>query len=151
MSCNRRGEIFEEAINHCRWKKNLKEVLGSIRLTEYKEKNFKEIFTHFYKVCQEIDGIGMLTVYDIASGICNHYNIPIDKIYIVGNGPKRAIKILDMKLKEDIINGVKLKYTTIEDVHIAFKKKDDIVPKEIIESQDCNKYESFLCQWQKDK
>ena len=58
--------------------------------------------------------IGLLTIYDIASDIWRYYGNMIDKVYIVGSGPKRAIKLLGIKTKTN--STIKLKYVSIEDV-----------------------------------
>ena len=42
-----------------------------------------------------------MLMYDISAEFAKYYNIKIDKVYIIGNGPKRAVKIL--KLKRSII------------------------------------------------
>ena len=90
-SCNISTNIFQEAINHCRWKKALYSILKKINIIDYENKTFEEIIIEIYNICDNVKGVGMLTIYDIKSTICRYYKINIDKVYIIGNGPKRAV------------------------------------------------------------
>ena len=77
------NNIFQEAISHCRWKKVLHNILKDINISVYKNKTFEEIITEVYNICKNIDGIGMLAIYDITSAICRHNKVNIDKVYII--------------------------------------------------------------------
>jgi hypothetical protein len=92
--CNRSTNIFQEAIDHCRWKKALHSILNKINMVKYENKTFEQIMIEIYNICDNVKGVGMLTIYDITSAICRYYKINIDKVYIIGGGPKRAVKIL---------------------------------------------------------
>ena len=89
----------------------------------------------------------MLSMYDISAGICRYYNINIDKVYIIGNGPKRAIKILDLKKKKHSIqNKLNLYYVEKKDIDKAFKKLKLKIPRYLKTGDD---YETYICTWQK--
>lgn len=90
-----------------------------------------------------------MCVYDISSEICRYNNININKIYIIGNGPKRAIKLLNINYKLQKINkDISLKYVEINEVLNALKLKNyDITA--IKNKNDGDEFESFLCNWQK--
>ena len=104
-SCGSKRYIFQEAIDHCRWKSVLRnQVLTRTELQErnldcFIGKSFDEILLYVYNICDQIEGIGMLTIYDITSAICRYNKINIEKVYIIGKGPKRAIRLLDIKVK----------------------------------------------------
>ena len=142
---NKIEDIFREAISHVRWKNKMKKLLNDNfkKINKYKNKNFTQIFAEVNIICANYDGIGKLSVYDICSSICRHHNINIDKIYIVGNGPKRAVKLLGLKTKQHI----GMNYVEIKDVKIAFDKKGykKIYPN----TNNGDDFESWLCNWQK--
>jgi hypothetical protein len=151
-SCNNSTNIFQEAIDHCRWKKVLHLVLEKINISDYENKTFEEIIFEIYNICDNVNGIGMLTIYDITSAICRYYKINIDKVYIIGNGPKRAVKLLDIKTKTHKINDkIKINFVDIIDVINAF----DINCYELHENIKNNKngdiLETYICNWQKTK
>lgn len=87
-NCTNSKNIFQEAINHCRWKNVLCNVLKKINISNYKNKNFEEIIVDIYNICDNVEGVGMLAVYDITAGICRYHKINIDKVYIIGSGPR---------------------------------------------------------------
>ena len=104
-SCGSKISIFQEAIDHCRWKTVLRNnvltqnELQEHNLHQFAGKRFDEIILRVYNMCDKIKGIGMLSIYDITSAICRYNKIIIDKIYIIGKGPKRAISLLNIKAK----------------------------------------------------
>ena len=143
-------DLFYEAISHCRWKYVLLKYLEELNILDYKNKNFEEIFIMIYNSCQSIKGLGMLTIYDITSGICKYYNINIDNVYIIGNGPKRAIKLLNCKTKIHKINcDIKLYYVIIKDIINCFDIKNIKLPEIIRYCNNGDIIESYLCNWQK--
>ena len=86
-------------------------------------------------------------MYDISAGICRYYNIKIDKVYIIGNGPKRAIKILNLKKKKhNIQKKINLYYVEKKEINNAFKKLKLKIPRHLKTGDD---YESYICNWQK--
>ena len=97
--------VFQEAIDHCRWKSVLRNKVLTIselqenKLHQFAGKSFDEILLFIYNICEKVEGIGMLTIYDITSAICRYNKIIVEKIYIIGNGTKRAIKLLNIKSK----------------------------------------------------
>lgn len=103
-------------------------------------------------MCKKIKGLGLLTTYDITASICKQHNIPIDRVYIIGSGPKRAIELLGLEAKKKWINKIPVNYVEIQDVIKAFeKKKFDIsdTDSEIKLTKNGDLVESFLCKWQK--
>ena len=118
-------------------------------IIKFKNNTFEEIFINIFNLTKQIYGIGLLCVYDITSVICRYNHININKIYIIGNGPKRAIKLLNINYKLQKINkDISLKYVEINVVLNVFKLKNyDIIV--IKNKNDGDEFESFLCNWQK--
>ena len=144
--------IFSEALSHSRREKLLFDIINTIDIKNFKNKTFDEIYISMYELCKTKDQLGPLTTYDLTSGICKYYNISIDKVFIVGKGPKRAIEILELKSqikKYYIKKDLTLDYVNIKEVIEAFENKyysiDDIISK----SNNGDTVESFLCKWQK--
>lgn len=158
-SSSSKRSLFQEAIDHCRWKSVLRKyVLSHNELQEHNlhkfaDKCFEEIFSRVYNICYNVAGVGDLTIYDIAAAICLYNNIIIQKIYIIGNGPKRAISfsLLNIKTKTQKIDGVSLRYVEIPEVLKAFNEKNYEVDPYIKNSHNGDHWESYLCNWQKDK
>ena len=92
-SCNHSTNIFQEAINHCRWKKALHYVLKQINIVNYENKTFEEIILEIYNICDNIEGVGMLSIYDITAAICRYNKINIDKVYIIGTARIEKAKL----------------------------------------------------------
>ena len=144
--CNNNG-IYEEALSHCRWKTVLKKNKHKRKIKNFKNNNFAEIIIKVYTIFKNIKGIGMLSMYDISAGICRYYDIKIDKVYIIGNGPKRAVKILNLKKrKHNIYEKLNLYYVEKKDIDNAFKKLNLKIPRCLKTGDD---YESYICNWQK--
>jgi len=93
----------------------------------------------------------MLTIYDITSAICRYNKINIEKIYIIGKGPKRAICLLDVKAKSQKIENITLKYVEIPEILKAFQEKNYEINLQIKNSNNGDDFESYICNWQKDK
>jgi hypothetical protein len=142
---------FQEAIDHCRWKRNLRTVIMSPELhnDNFRGLSFEEIFTRVNDLCENVRGVGILSVYDITSAICRHHNIIIDKVYLIGRGPKRAARLLNIKAKTKRIKNVPLKYIEISDIIDAFKIGKYKL--EIESTDNGDHFETFLCNWQKGK
>jgi len=137
--------IFQEAIDRCRWKKYLEEYLKEIHLEEKMGEytSFEEILVDIYQLFEKKRGLGMSVIYDIVVAICRFHKIVINKVYIVGNGPKRAIKILRLKTKVHKIGIVKLNFVELVDVVRAFA----LIGIELSE-QDVGGVQSYLYNWQ---
>jgi hypothetical protein len=151
-SCNVSTNIFQEAIDHCRWKKVLHSFLKKINIFDYENKTFEEIIFEIYNICHNVKGIGMLTVYDITSAICRYYKINIDKVYIIGNGPKRAVKLLNIKTKKHKINDkIKLNFIEIVDVINVFDINSYVLDENIRNTKNGDILETYICNWQKTK
>jgi hypothetical protein len=142
--------IFDEAMNHCRWKKVMENLLKDIKIENYRGKNFDEIFISIHNNFIGIKGIGMLAIYDIVSAICRYYKINIDKVYIVGKGPKRAITLLNINTKNyQIYENINLKYVEISDIINAFTMNNIEIDKQIVKTKNGDMVESYICNWQK--
>tara|TARA_B100001094_G_C17878081_1_gene645480 strand:+ start:129 stop:734 length:606 start_codon:yes stop_codon:yes gene_type:complete len=137
--------VFQEAINHSRNNNKLKSIINTHfdNIYKYKNKPFDQIYTHVKNIIDNYKYIGALTIYDISSCICRKLKINIDRIYIVGNGPKRAIKLLKLKTNRD--KTLKLNYVEIRDVKNKFKDTNVKLPN----SNNGDEFESWLCVWQK--
>jgi len=143
-------EVYSEAISHCRWKTTLRDTLQNIDIEIYRTNSFKEIFTSIYNICKDINGLGLLSIYDISSSICKYHNIIIDKVYIIGDGPKRAIELLHLNPKIDVINdNIKLKYVEIHEIIDSFQINNYNLDERLLTSNNGDTFESYLCNWQK--
>ena len=149
---NEEQNIFEEAIGHCRHKyKLIKLIKENIDIDKFKNNNFEEIILIISKMCKNIDQLGNLSIYDLSSCICRHHNIPIEKIYIIGGGPRNAInKILKIKKTLHKFNkDFKLHYVEIDNVIKRFDEKKYKLSDEMRKSRNGDKWETFLCEWSK--
>jgi hypothetical protein len=152
-------ELFHEAIAHCRWKTVCRNFINNLDISQYANHTFEEIFAAIFTQVANINGVGLLTIYDITAAICRHYNINIERVYIIGGGPRRAIRILNIRAKRQKINGeITLKYVDIEDVIAAFDKNSInhgfnhglyVLDETMRNNRDGNLMESYLCNWQK--
>lgn len=153
-TCGKSTNIFQEAIDHCRWKSVLHNVLQEVNIKHYENMIFEEIFSEIYEVCSKYKGVGLLSVYDISSAICRTYKIPINRVFIIGGGPKRAIKLLNIKSKKHKINDtISVKYVEIDDIVNAFDNNGFGTELEdnIRNSKNGDIFETFICNWQKKK
>ena len=156
-SCGSKRYIFQEAIDDCRWKKVLrnnvlvKTEFQEHNLHQFTGKSFNEILLFVYNICDKVEGIGILTIYDITSAICRYNKINIEKIYIIGKGSKRAIRLLDIKAKSQKIENITLNYVEIPEILKAFQEKNYEINLQIKNSNNGDDFESYICNWQKDK
>lgn len=151
-SCNNSTNIFQEAINHCRWKKALLSILKKINIVIYENKTFEEIIFEIYNICDNVKGVGILTIYEITSAICRYYKINIEKVYIIGNGPKRAVKLLNIKIKKHkITDKINLNFVDILDIINAFDINNYVLNENIRNSKNGDILETYICKWQKTK
>ena len=142
--------MFEEAYSHVRWKFALPQALDKINIADYQYYTFEEIISNIYEKVKPIKGLGMLAVYDITSAICRHYNKNIEKVYIVGGGPQRAIQILGIIPKKHKINKINLFYVEIDEIITAFDNKSLKIDEDIRKCKNGDIIESYICNWQKD-
>ena len=148
--------IFQEAMDHCRWKRQLDTVLLRPELhdnilQDYSGKSFEEILLTVYNICEKVTGVGMLTVYDIVAAICRFNNINIERVYIIGGGPVRAARLLNIKLKTHKIEKIALKYIEISEIIEAFDKLKLEIDTHVKQSSSGDEFETYICNWQKDK
>jgi hypothetical protein len=145
-------DVFQEAICHCRHKKKLLDFLKDIYIIirTYENNTFEEIIIDIHNKCVNIKGIGILTIYDIAIGICDYHNIDIEKVYIIGSGPKRAIKLLKIKTqKHKISDTLKINYTNIPTIINAFDENNIEINEFIRNNKNGDILETYICEWQK--
>jgi len=148
------SDIFEEAFSHCRWTTALSGVVEIVKANMeqglYINKTFDDIIMRVYSLCRDVKGLGMLSAYDIASAICRFYSINIDKVYIIGGGPRRAVKLLDLKTKKHIVsNDIKINYVEVVDLLQALSSHNVELERELITSTNGDLFETFICIWQK--
>jgi len=146
--------MFQEAYSHSRRKGALKGAFARPELQEstiqqFKGSSFDNIFQHVYKTCYVPKTIGALCIYDISAAICRHLQINIDNIFIIGKGPQRAVRLLNLTPKTRAIGDITLKYVEIGDVLSAFHKNGYIIDPAIKDSKNGDTFESYLCKWQK--
>lgn len=143
-------DVFQEAICHCRHKKKLLDFLKDINIITYENKTFEEIIIDIHNKCIHIKGLGLLTIYDTTIAICNYYKVIIDKVYIIGGGPKRAIKLLKIKTqKHKISDTLKINYTNIPTIINAFDENNFEINEFIRNNKNGDILETYLCEWQK--
>ena len=123
---------------------HIKTVVNSI-INECKENTFEEIVYKVHSVSSPVKGIGRLGVYDLSNGICKKYGINVNRVYIVGPGPKRAVKLLGLSVKLQRFGNFKMHYVEIYEVIAAFKVRG----LSIITSNNGDDYETYICEWQK--
>ena len=133
--------LFQEAISHCRWKTVLRDhVLKIIDISEYNNKTFEQIFINIHEICSKVRGIGMLCTYDICAALCRLHGVHIDRVYIIGGGPRRAVQLLNLKLHVHVLNeSIKLQYVHLCDVNESLGEQ----------FTDGDSAETHLCRWQK--
>ena len=136
LSCKK--VLFWEARCHCRHKTILEAFLNNLDLNNFKNKSFEQIFLELKNIPRRKGSIGNLTLYDIASDIVRHNGGQIHKVYIIGSGPKRAIKILGINKRLDPVT--RLHFVSCEDVVRACKLEP---------TTDGDLLETYICQWQK--
>ena len=150
MSCSNNSNLFQEAISHCRWEKVLQSFLTNLDITQFQNKSFDDIFVSIFNMCQSIKGLGTLTVYDITSSICRRYNVVIDKVFIIGSGPKRAIKLLHIKpIIYKVSKKINIHCVSIDDIIRAFDKEGFQLDDSIRYCTNGDIIETFICNWQK--
>lgn len=141
--------IFQEAVNHCRWKTVLKQQLPTIEaaLPTFRGETFEEVFRSIHARFQSVKGVGRLSTYDVTAAICRYHDIPIQRVYVIGNGPKRAATLLGLLTRPHFIApGVRLNTLDIQDVNRALQSRGIRGPSNLT---DGDALESFLCNWQK--
>lgn len=147
--------IYIEAYGHCRWKRVLvRDILSNTVLQEenlslFSDNTFEEIYMTVKDICDKVKGTGPLSVYDITVAICRYNKININKVYIVGGGPRRAVELLNLKPKKQKIGRILLKYVEIHDLHNAFLEINHELTLELQNSINGDDYESYICNWQK--
>jgi hypothetical protein len=143
--------FFSEAIRHSRNRNLLREKLTqNINIDDYANKTFEQIISEISISLYVYKKIGPLAFYDITSAICRYHNINIEKVYIIGGGPVRAVKLLNIEKKKHIINNeIELKYVDINDVINAFDNNGYDFDESIRTNTSGDILESYLCIWQK--
>jgi hypothetical protein len=141
-----RNTLFIEAINHARNKNSMRTFISSLDLPNLLQYTFLEAFQMISS--NKPKGIGLLGVYDIASAIARHNNEKLDKVYLVGNGPMRAAKLLSLvsKIKHQKIGNYIIPYLPVIDVISQLKERNITFEK----GMDGDQLESFLCNLQKE-
>ena len=115
-------------------------------------KTFEQIINNLLHRFDKILGLGRLTAYDISAAICKYYDIEITKVWIIGPGPRRAAKLLKLKLKSQKIcspdKNIILRYVDIKDVIKAFDENGYEFPSNLRNTTNGDLIESFICKWQ---
>lgn len=148
-------DVFQEAIDHSRRKNTLRNEILTLpefqehNLHQYSQKTFEEIFSGVYKTCNPVYGIGMLTIYDISVAICKYNKINIERVYIIGNGPKRAISLLRIEPQFQKIGDTFVRYVEIQEILHAFREKNQTIDGWVKGSKNGDYLESYICAWQR--
>jgi hypothetical protein len=154
-SCGSKRAVFQEAIDHSRRKNTLRNEILTLpefqegKLHQYSHKTFEEIFSSVYKICKPVDGIGMLTIYDISAAICKYNKINIERVYIVGNGPKRAISLLGIEPQIQEIGDTFVRYVEIHALMRALREKNQPIDGLLRSSKNGDDLENYICAWQR--
>jgi hypothetical protein len=138
--------FFKEALSHCRHKTKLLNFLRTVQISDFVNRTFEQVFTEIARRVDEIHGLGELVIYDVTSALCRHYQVHIERVYIIGDGPLQAIKLLGLKMKKH--DALSINYVDIQDVIHAFDSKGFRLEDDIRTTQDGDKVESHLCVWQ---
>ena len=152
MACTRGTGLFAEALSHCRHGRRLRETISGLRVETYAGKSFEEVFGEIYSTCRTPAnkyGIGKLTVYDLAAAICRHHSIQIPHVYIIGSGPKRAVKLLGLETSIQHIGDVSLHYVELSAVLNALRASSLATGDISSVAGDADTMETYLCNWQK--
>ena len=139
-------KTFAEAFSHCRHKTKLLNFLRTVQISDFVNRTFEQVFTEIARRVDEIHGLGELVIYDVTSALCRHYQVHIERVYIIGDGPLQAIKLLGLKMKKH--ESLSINYVNIQDVVHAFDAKGFRLEDDIRTTQDGDKVESHLCVWQ---
>jgi len=151
--CGTSVNIFQDAINHCRWKTELVKLIDTVlfpNMNKCKGKTFQEIIK--WVNSRRIKGVGPLTIYDLTNGIGRHFGVSTKKVYIIGGGPWRAVKLLGLRAavkKECLDSCLTLHYVEIPDVIKALESKGVTMPLKLKASTNGDDFETFICKWQK--
>ena len=140
-------ELFKEAIRHCRWKYAVKSVIPKIQLKQPAGTTFDKVFEMVHALTAPVEGVGLLSTYDLASAVCRYNRIPIKRVYIIGEGPQKAIKYLGLTTASQKIGSVTLKYVTVDQVKNSKLRLP--LPPHLKNTTDGDALETFLCNWQK--
>jgi len=151
MSCQKPSqELFQEAINHCRWKTALHTVLPQIQVNTYKDMAFEEIFTEIYRLANNVKGIGLLVMYDLIAAILRYHNKHTPRVYIIGKGPIRAVQLLGLTTKtQTVCKNVNLNYVDIQEIVNAFDEKGYKFDDSLRSTTNGDILETYICCWQK--
>ena len=145
--------IFQEAFSHCRWKGALAGIVGKIDVAHYRNMSFEEIFLDIYDRATAVKGVGLLTVYDMVAALCRKHGVVIQRVYIVGGGPKRAVGLLGLRPKTQVLRTgtepVRLKYIDIECLHRALERGTYPYDDFILRVKNGDELETYICNWQK--
>lgn len=146
---------FTEVMQHTRRGSIVTRFIQSMNILEYKDKTFEQIIIDVLNKFDKINGLGRLTAYDMSAAICKYYDIEITKIYIIGPGPRRAAKLLKLKLKSQKIcspdKNIILRYVDIKDVIKVFDENGYKFPSNLRNTTNGDSVESFICKWQSDR
>ncbi len=142
---------FNEVMLHSRRGAIVTRFIETMNISDYKDKTFEQIIIDLLIKFDQINGLGRLTAYDISAAICKYYGIEITKVWIIGTGPRRAAKLLKLKLKSQKIcspdKNIILRYVDIKDVIKAFDENGYKFPSNLINTNG-DLVESFICKWQ---
>jgi len=141
--------MFQEAYNHSRCPKVVKQFVQTIDVATYQSRSFEEILSDI--ILRRIRGVGWLACYDIASAIAKHYNQPITKVYLMGDGPVRAIQLLQLWLhvQKVKLGNLMVPYIQIDTLCHRLREQNIEFNTRWQETQDGNELENWLCNWQK--
>ena len=143
---------FPDAFHHKRgWGKELTAFLEGSEFINLLDsiKGTSTTFTDLYATLygMRARGLGRLLLYDIATQICRDNGISEERIYLLGNGPRKAATLLRVPIETVRIKGCTLVYTTIPHVLHAFDLIGHDVPISLRNSKNGDDFESYLCKW----
>jgi hypothetical protein len=146
---------LKETMRHSRRGAIVTRFIETMNISDYKDKTFEQIIIDLLIKFDKKNGLGRLTAYDISAAICKYYDIEITKIYIIGPGPRRAAKLLKLKLKSQKIcspdKNIILRYVDIKDVNKVFDENEYKFPSNLRNTTNGDLIESFICKWQSDR
>ena len=150
--------LFHAIRRYYKWYKNQNTKIYSFILQEAISGLENLMIT--YEKCEQTSIIHTLQLYKNVLGMESpdlfkentEETINIDKVYIIGNGPKKALKKLNIITKTHKINDkIRLNFVELIDVINAFDINNYELDENIRNTKNGDIMETYICNWQKTK
>lgn len=114
------SDFFRECLYHGYHRQEIKVLLIDIytKKDSFKELNnldsFEKVYIFVNDNYRSKPRAGPLFIYDVTTQLCRYYSIPIDKVYIVGSGPRINCNKLNLTLKYN--PDISLQYVVVQEL-----------------------------------